>query len=78
MKKKIDPLVVLAVLVVSGVILSHFVVFSQAEAPLLHLNSVAEKSSVQSTIFSAEGRINPQWQPSRQLVQIDPPGQRTR
>lgn len=77
MKKKIDPLMMLAVLVVSGVILSHFVVFSQVQPPLLKFNSVAERAaSSQGKIYSSAEPANPQWQQGRQLVQIDPQGQR--
>ncbi len=77
MKKKIDPLMILTVLVVSGVILSHFVVFSQAQPSLLKFNSVAERAvSEQNKKYSSAERTNPQWQQGRQLVQIDPSGQR--
>ncbi len=77
MKKKIDPLMMLAVLVVSGVILSHFVLFSQVQPPLLKLNSAAERAaSAQGKIYSFAERTNLQWQQGRQLVQIDPPEQR--
>ncbi len=77
MKKKIDPLMMLTVLVVSGVILSHFVVFSQAQSPLLKFNSVAERAAlVQGKIYSSAEHTNFQWQQGRQLVQIDPQEQR--
>lgn len=73
MRKKTDPLMLLAFVVVSGVILSHFVVFSQADKQPDY-SAVAQRASKDKVVITG---FNSQLGENRQLVRIDPLKQQT-
>ncbi len=70
MRKKIDPLMLLTMLVTSGVILSHFVIFSQADRHMLQYSKLTSKVKRVAAPNKID-TINPHWQNGRQLVQVD-------
>jgi hypothetical protein len=73
MRKKADPLVLLSVLVVSGVILSHFVIFSQADKQPDY-SAISQKTVNDRAVITT---FNSQLAENHQLVRIDPLKQQT-
>ncbi len=75
MRKKPDTLLLLAVLVVSGVVLSQFVIFSQADNSKY---SVSTAEFIKGQSNHGQTAFSPRFLKQRQLVRIDPLRQQTR